>query len=616
MLVAQRWIILFSLFGCIFIFLFYLRHDTPVKRLSAVEAPEHEEGKVGKPPEAPQTNSHRPKPQANIGAEYDDHFRWENVPQHYPVSSFAPVPSSKPASLPRIQYPFKKESEQERKVREDRQNLVLRNFTHSWRGYKEHAWLKDEAGPLSGKAYDRFGGWAASLVDGLDTLWIMGLKEDFEEAVSAIKTIDFSTCAVNELNVFETTIRYMGGLLGAYDISDGKYPSLLSKANELGEMIYKAFDTPNRMPITRWDFNSAKKGSKQQAQEQTLIAEIGSLTLELTRLAQLTGEDKFYDAVKRIMDHLQDQQQRTQLPGLFPIVVNPRDAKFTSGDLFTLGGMVDSIYEYLPKMHLLFGGATDQYIKLYSNAMQPIQKHLIFKPMTFEGNDIRIAGQVAVDHDGHVTLDPQAQHLTCFIGGMVALASRAFSEPGKMDLARKLTDGCTWGYDVMPRGIMPEIMHAVPCAADAAACAWDYGTWHSAISVMAGGGAMSVAELIQKNSLPRGVSAIDDAGYGLRPEAIESVFVLYRVTGDRALQDKAWQMFESVVAATTTDIAAAALRDCVNPLMDGRTDRMESYWFAETLKYFYLIFSEPSLVSLDEFVLNTEAHPFRYRSKK
>ena len=38
---------------------------------------------------------------------------------------------------------------------------------------------------------------------------------------------------------------------------------------------------------------------------------------------------------------------------------------------------------------------------------------------------------------------------------------------------------------------------------------------------------------------------------------------------------------------------------------------MESFWLAETLKYFYLLYSEPSLISLDEWVLNTEAHPFR-----
>jgi len=53
---------------------------------------------------------------------------------------------------------------------------------------------------------------------------------------------------------------------------------------------------------------------------------------------------------------------------------------------------------------------------------------------------------------------------------------------------------------------------------------------------------------------------------------------------------------------------------CVCEVREYCTDEtvgMESFWMAETLKYFYLIFSEPELVSLDDFVFNTEAHPLR-----
>jgi mannosyl-oligosaccharide alpha-1,2-mannosidase len=66
-------------------------------------------------------------------------------------------------------------------------------------------------------------------------------------------------------------------------------------------------------------------------------------------------------------------------------------------------------------------------------------------------------------------------------------------------------------------------------------------------------------------------------------------------------------MFNSIVSKTKTVAAHAALDDCTQ---EGSTkaDRMESFWLAETLKYFYLIFAEPTLTSLDEYVLNTEAH--------
>lgn len=182
----------------------------------------------------------------------------------------------------------------------------------------------------------------------------MGMGEEFEEAVKAVSKINFSTCALDEINVFETTIRYMGGLLGAWDLTGGRYPVLLEKSVELGDMIYKAFDTPNRMPVTRWNFKDAKAGISQQAPTDSLIAEIGSLTLEMTRLSQVTGDVKYYDAIARITDQLVHQQNLTRLPGLFPIVVNPRDLNFTEGDTFTFGGMVDSLYEYLPKVSFIY----------------------------------------------------------------------------------------------------------------------------------------------------------------------------------------------------------------------------------------------------------------------
>ena len=540
-------------------------------------------------------------------------FRWSQVPQHYPVSSFSPLPSGVSRSLPRIQYNFGKESAKSRSVRQARLSAVLGNFTESWNGYKNHAWLKDEVGPLSGQSYDHFGGWAASLVDGLDTLWIMGLTDAFEEAVDAVKQIDFSTCALQELNVFETVIRYMGGLLGAYDLSHGTYPVLLYKATELGEMVFKAFDTPNRMPITRWDFQSAKLGIKQKAPDNALVAEIGSISLELIRLSQLTGDNKYYDAIKRITDQLETQQKHTQLPGLFPVVVNPRELDFKTGNLFTLGGMVDSLYEYLPKAHLLLNGAVDQYEKLYLNALRPIQENIIYKPMTIDDRDIRIAGQVTSDSNT-IRAEPQMQHLTCFAGGMVALGSRISQDTELLRLGRQLTDGCIWGYEIMPRGILPEIIHTTRCAS-VAECQWDESAWHSSVDSMTPGDD-HVADKIKSHNLPKGVGAIDDTRYGLRPEAIESVFVLYRLTGDAGLLETAWRMFNAIVTATKTDLGAAALDDCVDPDRDHRTDRMESFWLAETLKYFYLIFSEPNVVSLDEFVLNTEAHPFRYRTWK
>jgi len=461
----------------------------------------------------------------------------------------------------------------------------------------------------------------------------MGLKKEFGEAVKAIDEIDFSTSTLNEINVFETTIRYLGGLIAAYDLS-GEH-KLLQKSRELGDMLYKAFDTPNRMPILRWDFKAAIKGEMQEAADSVLLAEIGSLTLEFTRLSQITQDAKYYDAIQRVMDVFEEQQMETTLPGMWPVAVNAKEKNFVSYTGFTIGGMADSTYEYLPKQYMILGGAWPQYRRLYEKSLKTMKQSIFFRPMTNDGSDILFPGQLTSDGQqlvSNITTDPQAQHLSCFAGGMVAVAAKIFRrEDQDMDVAKKLVEGCLWAYEKMPNGIMPEILHTVQCP-DPIDCAWNENLWYEHVKQGYPGGE-SGKEKVDKFHLPHGVVKVDDTRYVLRyappsgakkfcvvslaltnpstrPEAIESIFILYRITGDASLRERAWTMFENIIKLTKTDLAHAGLTDCLAP-QPPKNDRMESFWLAETLKYFYLIFSEPSVISLDEYVLNTEAHPFK-----
>lgn len=87
---------------------------------------------------------------------------------------------------------------------------------------------------------------------------------------------------------------------------------------------------------------------------------------------------------------------------------------------------------------------------------------------------------------------------------------------------------------------------------------------------------------------------------------------MYRITGDPAWQDKGWAMWQAIVRNTRTEhgnSAVAGVNDARGTTT--QTDSMESFWLADTLKYFYLLYSEPEIISLDDWVLNTEAHPFR-----
>ena len=99
-----------------------------------------------------------------------------------------------------------------------------------------------------------------------------------------------------------------------------------------------------------------------------------------------------------------------------------------------------------------------------------------------------------------------------------------------------------------------------------------------------------------------------------RPEAIESVWYMYRITGDPEWQEKGWRMFTSIIKWTETDVGHSAIAN-VAKIPEERdnnmVDNMESFWLAETLKYFYLLYTTPDVISLDDWVFNTEAHPFR-----
>jgi len=179
-------------------------------------------------------------------------IHWKKQKEHFPIptESIIQLPTGAPKAIPQIQAKFPDESATEKIDREMKLDKVKKTFMFSWSGYKKNAWMHDELSPVSGHYRDPFCGWAATLVDSLDTLWMMGLKSEFEEAVKAVAKIDFTTSIQNNIPVFETVIRYLGGLIAAYDLGGRKYRILLDKAVELAEVLMGCFDTPNRMPMT------------------------------------------------------------------------------------------------------------------------------------------------------------------------------------------------------------------------------------------------------------------------------------------------------------------------------------------------------------------------------
>ena len=219
--------------------------------------------------------------------------------EKYPIppSEIIPLPKGRPSTLPSVQARFTVESTERQRLRIQRQNAIKRAMQRSWRAYADHAMGHDEVRPISGRFYDPFCGWGATLVDSLDTLQIMGMQEEYRAALQEVEKIDFAHTLSYSIPLFETVIRYLGGLLGAYDVSENKDQVLLDKAKELADMLMGAFDTINRMPLLRYDWRPQAARQNLRASQTSGLAEMGTLTLEFTRLAQLTGNNTYYDAV-------------------------------------------------------------------------------------------------------------------------------------------------------------------------------------------------------------------------------------------------------------------------------------------------------------------------------
>ena len=264
-----------------------------------------------------------------IGATDKPKIHWTQLPEHFPVPTgmIIQLPTGKPKTIPKVQFDFQKETAVDQIARTKKLDSIREVFSFSWSGYRKKAWMQDELSPLSGKYRNPFCAWGATLVDSLDTLWMMDLKEEFSEAVEAVKDIDFTTSIRNDIPLFETVIRYLGGLVAAYDISGGVHKILLDKAVELADVLIGAFDTPNRMPMTFYLWKPTFASQPHRAKTRVVLAELGSLSMEFTRLAQITKEARYYDAIARITNELEIWQPETKVPGLWPQNVDASGCK-------------------------------------------------------------------------------------------------------------------------------------------------------------------------------------------------------------------------------------------------------------------------------------------------
>ncbi|SGZ30685.1 BQ5605_C049g12430 [Microbotryum silenes-dioicae] len=519
---------------------------------------------------------------------------------------------------PKVQYTGRIDMSDERVQEEaNRREWVKRAFLHAWDGYKTQ-WGHDEVKPVSGGSTDHFNGWGAVIIDSLDTLLIMGLNEEYNLAREHVSAVDFSYTISggtdsnaksppkapeleelvlptqrepplpmsklydfplrHSMSYFETTIRYLGGLISAYDLSGD--PLMLNRATELGTWMVAGLNTHYAVPNNEFLLGENPSNSFHST---AWLAEVGSLSLEFTRLSMISGDETYYQAVQRTTNKL-DEVSTKGPSHLLPIAVNVASSG-PAGGTVSFGACSDSYYEYLIKMaHLLGDYDNGQYARMYKDAIDAAY-----------GSIIRPVG-VVPDHRNLINIGdnnshgsnyvPKLEHLTCFAGGMLGLGAKLLARQKDLETGEAFTETCQWAYESSPTGLMPETLLFFPPDDP------------------------PVPQTKEGPGQPPAGIKQSDPSYIGRPETIESVFYMWRITGDRVWQDRGWRMFVDWVSHSIAEFGFAGLTN-VNDANDlGRRDSQESFVLAETLKYYYLLFADREHISLDDYVFNTEAHPF------
>ncbi|KAH8399825.1 hypothetical protein KR215_003311 [Drosophila sulfurigaster] len=446
----------------------------------------------------------------------------------------------------------------------ERRAHVKQMMEHAWHNYKLYAWGKNELRPLSQRPHSGsiFGSYdlGATIVDGLDTLYIMGLEKEYKEGRDWIER-KFSLDNISaELSVFETNIRFVGGMLTLYAFTGD--PLYKEKAQHIADKLLPAFQTPTGIPYALVNTKTGMaKNYGWASGGSSILSEFGTLHLEFAYLSDITGNPLYRERVQTIRQVLKEIEKPK---GLYPNFLNPKTGKW--GQLhMSLGALGDSYYEYLLKAWLQSGQTDEEARDMYDEAMLAIMDNMV----RTSPNGLTYVSDLKFDR-----LEHKMDHLACFSGGLFALgaATRQNEHTDKyMEVGKGITNTCHESYVRTPTQLGPE--------------------------------AFRFSDAAEARALRS-----QEKYYILRPETFESYFVLWRLTHDQKYRDWGWEAVQALEKHCRTAHGYCGLRN-VYQQEPQKDDVQQSFFLAETLKYLYLLFSDDSVLPLDEWVFNTEAHP-------
>ncbi|KAB5593643.1 Mannosyl-oligosaccharide alpha-1,2-mannosidase [Ceratobasidium theobromae] len=459
-------------------------------------------------------------------------------------------------------------------------------FTAAYRDYKAYAWGNDSLAPLSRTFTNDRNGWGATIVDSMSTMKIMGLTDLFEEAVRFSSKIDFSQSKTSDkVSLFESTIRYLAGLISAYELGGKRKEDwvLISRARELGDKLVHAWVGLNDFPYNNIDF-----ATNQPVVETSGIAVAGTLVLEWSKLTDYTGNKTYRELAEKSMRRV--GTNNSPLPGLPAQGIDPTTGQ-PIGDYITWGGGSDSYFEYLIKYGRLTNNASPEWTSRWLTAVDSSIRYLAQVAVNTDVPNLLYLGDYTKGRVRHIS-----GHLACFHGGNWIMGGRLTGNDTIVQYGLRLTDACWNSYEKTATKIGPEIFAYIGPGSD--------GNWN--------GDEEPPSDEDLKFYKQNGFYVYGGYSYyDLRPEVLEaqSNFYAWRATGDIKYFNRAVSGLESIKKYCSPGVGVAGIWD-VRKTNSGYIDETESFFFAEVMKYIYLTFVDPEIINLDKYVFNTEAHPF------
>jgi len=476
---------------------------------------------------------------------------------------------AKPNQKPNLDSPLIQMGEDPDPTTRDRRNFVKKMMKHAWTNYVQYAWGKNELRPISQRGHTAsvFGSssMGATIVDSLDTLYIMGMEEEFQHAREWLKTnLDMSKM-MGDVSVFETNIRYVGGLLTAFAFTGDTL--FKDKATHIVDKMLPAFNTPTGIPYALVNMQSGNaKNFGWASGGSSILSEFGTLHLEFAYLSDITGNPVYREKVEKVRNFVANLER----PGnkLYPNYLHPKTGKWGQQHV-SVGALGDSFYEYLLKEWLRSGKRDLQAKNMFDEAAKDIEEHLV---------QTSVSGLTYIAEMKYGRLEHKMDHLACFAGGMYGLAAKNEQDDNSkrwMSIAEGITNTCHESYDRSDTKLGPE--------------------------------AFRFTDSIEARALKQ-----NERYYILRPETFESYFLMWRLTKDPKYREWGWEAVQALENSCRVNGGYTGIKN-VYEVGGQQDDVQQSFFLAEALKYLYLLFSDDDLIDLDQWVFNTEAHPLPVR---